>query len=174
MPNTLYTPVSTWQISRALLADTLDALWIDGCGRRESIVFWVGSRFEGVAQIVTAVTVDGPGVIKLADYLYVSDQVIARMADLILDPPRAVLLGQVHTHKNGLRHSPTDDTHIFDSPGYLSVVVNRYAEGAIADPGTWGIHVGTGQGFEVLSTTKSRQKIHCIGEGESDVRHIYA
>lgn len=149
--STQYPPTDVWRLPRALLEETFAALRHDGGRGLESIVFWAGSQRAGAATITLGVALDGPGITKRPDFLRVSEDVMAQVAEL-LDPPSVVLLGQAHTHFRGTDHSPTDDRFIIDTPDYLSVVIEDFALDARPLPVTWGVHVGTGHGFRRLGS----------------------
>lgn len=169
--NQAYTQVTAWAIRRSVLEQTIAALQEDGKRGREGIVFWIGTRQNGRAEIRAAIVPAGPGVVKRPDFLRVSDRVMAAISEL-LDPPHSVLVGQIHTHRLGVRHSPVDDKYIIDTPGYLSVVVDRYALVPSLDPGTWGVHAGQGRGFRLLSPQEARASLSITEGGAADVRVV--
>lgn len=169
----MYPKVVNWSIGRPLLDRTFSALVEDGRLGREGIVFWAGSRQDGLAKIRTIIIPSGPGVIKRPNFLRVKDSVMASLSEL-LDPPRLVLLGQIHTHRLGVSHSPVDNNFIIDTPGYLSVVIDRYGLQPSSDPGIWGVHIGQGPGFRRLTPHEARSCFAVTEEVGADVRVVQA
>jgi len=165
--------VQTWIVSKGVLETSFRQLRQDGLRGCEGIVLWAGSRSQGNAHVRCTIIPEGPGVIKRSNLVWLNDSVMAAVSDL-LSPPDLVLIGQVHTHGIGVRHSSTDNAHIISTPGYLSVVMSEYALHPQWDPGRWGVHVGAGPGFTFMSPTEARGRIRFVEGGVSDVRRVRA
>lgn len=123
----------------ALLEKTVATLREEGSGCVESIAFFAGTIEESTARVTHLLVPKGSGVFKHAYHIRVSDRIVAKLCDFI-DPPHRVLLGQVHTHKGEAFHSPSDDANSLDTPGYLSVVIPRFAAGAPSSWAQWAFH----------------------------------
>ena len=119
-----YPAIKTFMLPNELLGATVQNLRADSGESVENIVFWAGHVEHETAFVTQLIVPRGSGVYREAYYLRVDDEVIAALCEL-LDPPRVVVLAQVHTHLGAAFHSVTDDQFSFDTPGYLSVVVPR-------------------------------------------------
>lgn len=128
-----FSALDRFTLSEHLLAETVARLREEGQFQMESIVFWIGSVEASRGAISQLVVPRGPGVFKHPYQVRVSENIIAGICEL-LDPPRAILLGQVHTHMYEAFHSPTDDRFSLGTPGYLSLVVPNFARD---DPSRW-------------------------------------
>src|SRR6266404_451103 len=122
--------ISKFALSPSLLEATVKTLQAEGCFEVESILFWAGAVSGGVATVTDVLVPKGPGVFQHPLHIRVDERIIAALCD-VLDPPRLVLLAQVHTHLEEAFHSHTDDHFSFGTPGLLSVVVpNAARDGA--------------------------------------------
>jgi hypothetical protein len=122
--------ISKFVLSPSLLEATIKALQAEGRFEVESILFWAGAVSGGIATVTDVLVPKGPGVFQRPLHIRVDEGIIAALCD-VLDPPRLVLLAQVHTHLEEAFHSYTDDHFSFGTPGLLSVVVpNAARDGA--------------------------------------------
>ena len=122
--------ISKFVLSHSLLEATIKALQDEGRFEVESILFWAGTVSGGIATVTDVLVPKGPGVFQRPLHIRVDERIIAALCD-VLDPPRLVLLAQVHTHLEEAFHSYTDDHFSFGTPGLLSVVVpNAARDGA--------------------------------------------
>lgn len=128
-----YSTIHSFHLPANLLEATVQILRHEGAGQVESILFWAGTLGNRQGRVTRVLVPRGPGVFKHPLQVRVSDGIIAGLCDFI-DPPSIVLLGQVHTHKFEAYHSVADDENSLDTPGYLSVVIPRFASNA---SGTW-------------------------------------
>ena len=129
--NRYFPRINTFALPTALLDNTLTALRTEGEFCVESLVFWGGAVADGVAVVTHVFVPKGPGVYKHQLQVRINEQVIAALCGE-LDPPRLVLLGQVHTHMEAAFHSPSDDRFSLDTPGYVSIVIPEFARGNVS------------------------------------------
>lgn len=131
------------RISRPMFSETVDTLRKCGESRRECIVYWLGSRSHG-GEVVAVVH---PDHISSSAHYDVDSPWVTQLW-LRLHEMDAEVVGQVHTHPTGAFHSRRDDDFaILHTPGFLSLVLPRFAQnpdplsGAylarIDDRGTW-------------------------------------
>lgn len=128
-----YPKIGQFVLPGELLEATVRGLRQEGRFAVESIVFWAGGVRDGTATISTLLIPKGPGVSKHPLQVRVDDRTMAALCDR-LDPPQTVLLAQVHTHQGEAFHSWADDQFSPDTPGFLSIVLPRFAHGG---PETW-------------------------------------
>jgi hypothetical protein len=134
-----YFPViDVYEIGPTLLGETLRVLQKEGKNREESLVFWAGRLAESQAEIHTIVVPKGSGVIKHPLFVRLTDEAMARVAGLV-EPPRLVLMAQIHTHRGSAFHSDTDDFYGFRSPGFISAVIGNYGVGVPAAMEAWAV-----------------------------------
>jgi hypothetical protein len=128
--NKFFPQISKFILSAPLLEASVKILQAEGRFKVESILFWAGTVQEGIATVSHILVPKGPGVFQRPLHIRVDESIIAALCD-VLDPPRLVLLGQVHTHLADAFHSYSDDHFSFDTPGLLSAVVpNAGRDGA--------------------------------------------
>jgi hypothetical protein len=128
--------ISQFVLSATLLEATIKALQAEGRFEVESILFWAGAVSAGIATVTDVLVPKGPGVFQGPLHIRVDEAVIAALCD-VLDPPRLVLLAQVHTHLEEAFHSYTDDHFSFGTRGLLSVVVPNAARDGAARWNEW-------------------------------------
>ena len=143
--NKYFQAIDTFTLPAALLDETLAALRAEGQLRVESLVFWAGSVQNGAATVTHVVVPKGDGVFKHPLQVRIDENVLAAVCDLV-DPPRLLLLGQVHTHLGDAFHSPTDDRFSLDTPGYLSIVIPNFARDDAALWHLWAFYECQGGG----------------------------
>jgi hypothetical protein len=141
-----FSSIDKYVIPEDLYSRTLAALRRAGRDRTESTVYWAGSVFGATATITTLVVPVGPGVRMHRLQVRVSDQIIAAI-DAQMDPPRRVLLAQVHTHAGRAFHSTVDDAFGFDTLGFISIVVPNFGRRGLAALSSWSFNecIGTGR-----------------------------
>ncbi len=130
--------IDVYQVGPTLLAETLRVLQEEGQNREEALVFWAGRLAESQAEIYTIVVPKGSGVIKHPLFVRLTDEAMARVAGLV-EPPRLVLMAQIHTHRGEAFHSDTDDFYGFRSPGFISAVIGNYGMGVLAAMEAWAV-----------------------------------
>jgi hypothetical protein len=128
--------ISRFVLSPSLLEATVDALQAEGRFKVESILFWAGAVNNEIATVTDVLVPKGAGVFQHPLHVRVDEGIIAALCD-ILDPPRLVLLAQVHTHVEEAFHSHTDDHFSFGTPGLLSVVVPNAARDGVTRWNDW-------------------------------------
>ncbi len=128
--------ISKFVLSPSLLEATVTALQAEGRFEVESILFWAGTVSCGIATVTDVLIPKGPGVFQRPLHIRVDEGIIAALCD-VLDPPRLVLLAQVHTHLEEAFHSYTDDHFSFGTPGLLSVVVPNAARDGVPRWSEW-------------------------------------
>src|SRR5207245_10681146 len=114
--------ISKFVLSPSLLEATIKALQTEGRFKVESILFWAGTVSGGIATVTDVLVPKGPGVFQRPLHIRVDEGIIAALCD-VLDPPRLVLLAQVHTHLDEAFHSYTHDHFTFGTPCLLPLVV---------------------------------------------------
>jgi hypothetical protein len=124
--------ISRFVLSLPLLDATAKTLQADGRFEVESILFWAGAVTNGVATVTDILVPKGWGLFQRPLHIRVDEGIVAALCD-VLDPPRLVLLGQVHTHIDEAFHSYSDDHFSFGTSGLLSIVVPDAARGG-AEP----------------------------------------
>lgn len=125
--------ISRFVLSPPLLDVTVRTLQTEGRSKVESILFWAGTVEADAATVTDILVPKGRGLLQRPLHIRVDEAIIAALCD-VLDPPRLVLLGQVHSHLEEAFHSSTDDHFSFGTPGLLSVVV---PDGARDGAGRW-------------------------------------
>lgn len=128
--------ISRFVLSGPLIDATVRVLQAEGRFKVESILFWAGTVRDGTATVSDVLVPKGPGVVKRPLQIRVDDRSIAALCD-VLDPPRLVLLGQIHTHLGAAFHSYADDHFCFETAGFLSAVVPHAARKAAGEWCTW-------------------------------------
>lgn len=170
--NRFFPSISRFVVSPSLLHETLRALQEEGQYSVESMVFWAGHLSHDAATITHLIVPKGPGVFKHPLQIRISDAVVAALFD-VLDPPRLVLLAQVHTHLEEAFHSAVDDHFSFDTPGLLSVVVPNGGAGTSSDWERWSFYESLGRGdFTAISPTDLSNRLH-MGSQAVKVCEIY-
>jgi hypothetical protein len=156
--NNYFSGIRKFILPGRLFDETITRLREEGGFSVESIVFWIG-RVDGDGATITKIAVPrGPGVFKHRFQIRVRETLIAAICEL-LDPPRAVLLGQVHTHMQEAFHSPTDDRYSLDTLGYLSLVVPDFGRGDSSRWQEWAFHECEGsQTFRRLGREEVRER----------------
>jgi hypothetical protein len=171
--NKFFPPISTFVLSRHLLEVTVNVLQTEGQFKVESILFWAGTVRDGIATVSDILVPKGPGVIQQRSLVRVDDQIIAALCD-VLDPPRLVLLGQVHTHLAAAYHSYTDNHFCFETPGFLSVVVSRAGRDGAERWREWAFFECLGgPEFQPLTKRIVRRRF-TMGSHDVGVHEIYA
>ncbi len=156
--NNYFSPIQRIVLPGRLFEETVQRLREEGNFKVESIVFWIGSVDDASATVTQVAVPRGPGVSKHPMQIRVSENMIAALCDL-LDPPRAVLLGQVHTHMYEAFHSPTDDRYSLDTVGYLSLVIPDFGRGEPSRWQEWAFHECEGpQRFRRLKVEEVRER----------------
>lgn len=146
-----YPKIDQFVLAGELLEETVRALREEGRDTVESIVFWAGGVSDSIATISTLLIPKGAGVSRHPLQVRVDDRTMAAVCDH-LDPPRSVLLGQVHTHRDKAFHSWADDQFSLDTPGFLSIVVPRFARDGVDTWTEWAFFVCAGGGrFQEMS-----------------------
>ena len=172
--NRYFPSVEKFPLSQSLVERTLDALQAEGQFRVESLVFWAGTVTDGLATVTDVFVPKGPGVFKHPLQVRVSDELIAVLCGR-LDPPRLVLLGQVHTHMGAAFHSPSDDRFSMDTPGYISIVVPSFARADMAAGDGWAFYECEGRGrFRPVEAEERVRRFPRVAEGEVTVHAVYA
>lgn len=156
--------VTTFQIPRKLLADTVAVLAEAGAEGHEAFVVW-GAKVsdEGTAATFSTVIAPPQTAHRTRDGLLVTVD-----GDALFDVNRTLyqrgelLAGQVHSHPSDAFHSSTDDHYpLVTLGGALSVVVPDFAANAPADIEQWAWYrlVGTG----VWSPLRRTDRIELLG-----------
>ena len=172
--NKYFPRIDTFALSAALLAETLAALRAEGEFRVESLVFWGGVVADGVAVVTDVFVPKGPGVYKHPLQVRISDRVIAALCGE-LDPPRLVLLGQVHTHMEAAFHSPSDDRFSLDTPGYVSIVIPEFARGEVSAQNEWAFYECEGGGhFRAIDAQERVRRFLITPDGAVTVHDVRA
>jgi hypothetical protein len=167
-------PIQTFVFAAPFLERVVDTLREEGAGQVESIVFFAGTLEQATAtsRVTHLLVPKGPGVFKHAYHIRVSDRIIARLCNFV-DPPHRVLLGQVHTHKEEAFHSLTDDANSLDTPGYLSIVIPRFAVAAPSAWRDWAFHECVAPGtFRLWAPAEVEQRISIESTGEVEVHDV--
>jgi hypothetical protein len=171
--NRFFPQISQFVLSRSLLDETVRVLQTEGRYKVESILFWAGTVRDGIATVSDVLVPKGPGVIKRPLQVSVDDRTIAALCD-ILDPPRLVLLGQVHTHIGSAFHSYTDDHFCFETAGFLSVVVPHGARKGAGEWRKWAFfECRGGPRFKALTKSDLKRRF-AIGSHNGQVHEINA
>jgi hypothetical protein len=146
-----YPPIEVFVLTNTLLEQTVRSLRADKGDDVENIAFWAGHVASGRAEITHLLVPRGKGVIRAPYFIQVESNTISALCEL-LDPPRVVILAQIHTHLGRAFHSETDDKFSFDTPGYLSVVIPRCGRGGYSLWHDWSYNICLGNGkFRELS-----------------------
>lgn len=151
--------ISKFVLSPSLLEATVKALQAEGRFEVESILFWAGTVSGGIATVTDVLVPKGPGVFQRPLHIRVDEGIIAALCD-VLDPPRLVLLGQVHTHLEEAFHSYTDDHFSFSTPGLLSVVVPNAARDGVTRWNEWAfLECHGGSEFRLLKNEELAERL---------------
>jgi hypothetical protein len=127
-----------YRLPEARLDETFAVLRRCGEGRRECLVLWVSPW--ACPEKVDAVV--HPRHRAWTDGVEVNGQWITEFWNHLAREGLGVRV-QVHTHRRGAFHSPTDDGWpIVNSPGFLSLVLPRFALGAIGFDGAYLAELG--------------------------------
>jgi hypothetical protein len=170
--NRYFPRLDTFALSAALLDNTLTALRAEGKFCVESLVFWGGAVANGVAVVTHVFVPKGPGVYKHPLQVRINDQVIAALCGE-LDPPRLVLLGQVHTHMEEAFHSPSDDRFSMDTPGYVSIVIPEFARGDVSARDRWAFYECEGSGrFRPIDGQERARRFLITPDGSVTVHDV--
>jgi hypothetical protein len=171
--NKFFPRISKFILSVPLLEATVKVLQTEGRFKVESILFWAGTVREGNATVSHLLVPKGPGVIQRPLQVRVDDSIIAALCD-VLDPPRLVLLGQVHTHLGDAFHSYSDDHFSFDTPGLLSAVVPKAARDGAGRWNEWAFFECLGGSkFKVLKKKQLARRL-TIGPHDVEIHEIHA
>jgi hypothetical protein len=172
--NKYFKPIETFTLPRRLANETLVALRAEGRFAVESLVFWAGSVDDGKATITHIFVPKGEGVFKHPLQVRVDDHVIAAVCGG-LDPPKLVLLAQVHTHRGEAFHSPSDDRFSLDTPGYLSLVVPNFGRGDSSAWHEWAFYECQGQGrFRPIDVAERTRRLLIAPDGAVTIHDIHA
>jgi hypothetical protein len=171
--NKFFPQISKFLLSVPLLEATVKILQTEGHFKVESILFWAGTVRKGNATVSHILVPKGPGVFQRPLHIRVDDSIIAALCD-VLDPPRLVLLGQVHTHLADAFHSYADDHFSFDTPGLLSVVVPNGARDGAGRWSEWAFFECLGgPEFRPLENEELNRRL-TIGTREVEIHEIHA
>lgn len=171
--NKFFPPISRFVLSLPLLEATARTLQAEGRFEVESMLFWAGTVTNGVATVTDILVPKGQGLLQRPLHIRVDDGIIAALCD-VLDPPRIVLLAQVHTHLEEAFHSFTDDHFSLGTPGLLSVVVPDSARGGVPGWKQWAFFVCEGNSeFRLIEGEESTERFS-IGSHEVRIHEIYA
>lgn len=167
--------MGTFTLSASLLNETLAALRREGEYRVESLVFWAGTpKPDGTAVVTHVFVPKGAGVYLHALQVRVDENVIAALCGE-LDPPRLVLLGQVHTHMDEAFHSPSDDRFSLDTPGYISIVIPNFGRDDAEAWHTWAFYECEGGGrFHPLDSAECARRFIVVPDGAATVHDVRA
>jgi hypothetical protein len=169
-----FKPIETFALPATLLDETLIALRAEGGFSVESLVFWGGSVDSGKATITHVFVPKGEGVSKHPLQVRVDDHVIAALCGQ-LDPPRLMLLGQVHTHRDEAFHSPSDDRFSLDTPGYLSLVVPNFGRGDASAWHEWAVYECQGRGrFRPMDAVERSRRLLIAPDGAVTIHDVHA
>lgn len=172
--NKYFPRIDTFALSTALLDNTLSALRAEGQFCVESLVFWGGAVAGGVAVVTHVFVPKGPGVYKHQLQVRINEQVIAALCGE-LDPPRLVLLGQVHTHREAAFHSPSDDRFSLDTPGYVSIVIPEFARHNVSAKDEWAFYECEGGGrFRKIEAKERARRFLITPDGAVTVHDVRA
>lgn len=172
---TRYFPrIETFALPAALLDQTLAALRAEGEFRVESLVFWGGAVADRMAVVTHVFVPKGQGVHKHSLQVRVDESVIAALCGQ-LDPPRLVLLGQVHTHMGTAFHSQSDDRFSLDTPGYVSIVIPEFARGDASARNQWAFYECEGSGrFRAIQAKERSRRFLITPDGPVTVHDVRA
>lgn len=138
----LYPRIRQWNLSRQIFDKGLEALSREGMEGSEGIVFWLGRRHDGIADITHLVTVPRSKFIHTFVSLTVPPETINAITDICVNEAVAII-GQAHTHPPGYPTdlSVSDRLGGFTIPYFLSVVVPDFAQTKIDSIFGCGVHV---------------------------------
>ena len=172
--NRYFKPIETFALPATLLEETLVALRVEGGFRVESLVFWAGSVYNGKAAVTHVFVPKGEGVFKHPLQVRVHDSVVAALCGE-LDPPRLVLLGQVHTHLEEAFHSPTDDRFSLDTPGYVSIVIPKFGRDNAGSWHRWAFYECESRGqFREIDAGERARRFLIAPDGNVKVHDVRA
>jgi hypothetical protein len=172
--NRYFNAIDTFTLPATLLDTTLTTLRTEGESRVESLVFWAGHVSNDKAVVTHVFVPTGKGVLKHPLYVRIDDAVIAAICGE-LDPPRLVLLGQVHTHIGDAFHSSTDDRFSLDTPGYVSVVIPTFGRNGVDSWGQWAFYERESRGqFRELDAAERTRRFLIARDGNVEVRYVRA
>lgn len=116
--------------TRAIIADTLRAIWDGGARNSEVLVLWLGKRADGLATVHDAYV---PPQVADFDYFRLPPGAMVEiMAEL--QRRRLSIVGQVHSHPGRAFHSEADDRWaIVRHRGAQSLVVPHFGKGVSAE-----------------------------------------
>jgi len=118
-------PTSVTLVSKTIIELTFELLRECGEGRRECQVLWIGPWSD--PQRVTSVV--HPVHQAHGDGFELSDSWISKFFAHLFETKQGIR-AQVHTHPGRAFHSVTDDSWpIVSTPGFLSLVIPRFAQG---------------------------------------------
>lgn len=170
--NKYFPAIGAYILPASLPEMTVQVLRAEGTFRVESLVFWAG-YVNGSTAVVTQIFVPkGDGVFQHRLQHRIDEKIIAAIGEL-LDPPRLVLLGQVHTHEHDAFHSPADDKFSLDTPGFLSVVLPEFGRGESSDWQRWAFYECVASGtFRELPADEIQKKFRLDGKGQCEVTYV--
>lgn len=139
-------PEPRYRVPEAVLRDTFAELRRCGAGQRECQVLWAGPW----AQPDTVTTLIHPLHRACGDGFELDGAWLTTFWQQLVAEGHGVRV-QVHTHPGRAFHSPTDDAWpIVHTPGFLSLVIPRFARGTPGFAGTYLAELGSdGQWREV-------------------------
>lgn len=127
-----------YRISKTLLAETFDILRQCGEGRRECQALWV-SAWHDPANIALVVHPQH----RASAVGFENDNGWFNEFWLALAAEKQGIRVQIHTHPGGAYHSATDDAYpVIHQPGFLSLVIPRFAQGPIGFDGAYLAEIG--------------------------------
>lgn len=134
----IFPTIEKYRCSGSLLRKTVDAF--KQSRKVEAIVFWAGHvSADAVAHLTALILPRGGGLKQEALCSGLDAHTMAAVTDL-LDPPKRILLTQIHTHPGEAFHSWTDDNLSWRSPGFLSVVLPHYGKVSPRSHRNWSYH----------------------------------
>lgn len=153
-----------WDIPEEAMRLSFAEMAQDGARGCEGVAMWLGHR-EGEVAIVTHVArLQGPGIHKGPDHLFISADLVNDLTDVAIEH-RLTLVGQIHSHgpMHGTNLSLTDRRYGIAVPGYLSAVAPDYARRRVTTIDQCGIHVFLPpQGWVRLSPSAVKERISIV------------
>jgi proteasome lid subunit RPN8/RPN11 len=124
----------------------------DGARGREGVALWLGRQEAGIVRVTHVVGLRGPGIVKRADHLSISAELLDDVTDIAIELG-TYLVGQIHSHPAGwVDLSEADKRYGIQAPGYLSVVAPHFAQDPRTRPGQCGFHVFNGRKWRRLGS----------------------
>lgn len=151
-----YPPVQTWQVGRAALTATWEALR-SGEGR-ETAVLWLGGRAHHSA-VTAVVRLHGEGVEEGGGHFEAVPEVLG-VVTRWAKPRGLTLLANLHAHPPGIpgQMSVWDRRHGFAVPEFLAIIAG---DGGRDHPDFWGWYVfsRSARGYRVMDDGERRGRV---------------